>query len=50
MTIEEIKKNAPTRLNDRVKLTKDEISKIGLSQLNAYKSRRKSKNGVFIEL
>ena len=50
MTIEEIRKNAPRRLIDKVKLTKEELSKIGLSQLNAYKSKRKFKKEMFIEL
>lgn len=50
MTIEEIRKNAPKRLSDKVKLTKEELSKIGLTQLNAYKSKRKFKKGMFIEL
>nr|DAN04645.1 MAG TPA: hypothetical protein [Caudoviricetes sp.] len=50
MNIEEIRKNAPKRLSDKVKLTKDELSKIGLTQLNAYKSKRKFKKEVFIEL
>lgn len=50
MTIEEIRKNAPKRLSDKVKLTKEELSKIGLTQLNAYKPKRKFKKEMFIEL
>jgi hypothetical protein len=50
MTPQQIKDNAPKRLMDKVKLTMDELRKIGLSQLNAYKSKRKFKKESFIEL
>ena len=50
MTNQEIKDRAPKkRLGDKINLTKEELSKIGLQQLNAYKSKRISKNGIFIE-
>lgn len=50
MTIEEIRANAPKQLSNKVNLTKEELSKVGLTQLNAYKSKRKFKKTMFIEL
>jgi hypothetical protein len=50
MTPQQIKENAPKRLADKVKITRDELSKIGLSQLSEYKSKRKFKKESFIEL
>lgn len=55
MTHEEAKKMGATqgdkvRLSDKVKLTKEDLSKIGLVQLNTYKSKRRRKNEVYLEL
>ena len=52
MTIDEIRKKAPKkdRLHEKVNLTKEQLSKIGLQQLNAYKSKRRKGNDVYIEL
>lgn len=50
MTIEGIRANKPKRLSAKVNLTKEELSKIGLTQLNAYKSKRKFKKTMFLEL
>lgn len=49
MTNQEIKDNTP-RLSDKVKLTKEQLSKIWLQQLNAYRSKPKSRNATLIEL
>ena len=49
MTKQEIRDNKP-RLADKVRLTKEQLSKIGLQQLNAYKFKRKRRNTTFLEL
>lgn len=43
-------KQKPKRLSDKVNLTKEELSKIGLQQLNAYKSKRIKRNYLVLEL